>query len=74
MVKKTNHLEHVSIEEDFKIKIKRKIKMMPGEKSKDETSNFDSKDKYRIEVFRNIMDTILMAIDLRYTEKKIKTF
>ncbi|CAI6374441.1 unnamed protein product [Macrosiphum euphorbiae] len=43
---------------------------MPGEKSRDKRSNFDSKDKYFLGVFRNVMDTILMAIDLRYTEKK----
>jgi len=73
-VTKTNNLEYVVIEENFKVKIKRKIKMMPGEKSRDKRSNFDSKNIYRIEVFRNFVDTILMAIGLRYTEKKNKIF
>jgi len=75
MVTKTNHLEHVVIEEDFKVKRKRKIKMMPGEKSRDERSNFDSKNIYRIEVISKCYGYNFDGHRFKiYREKKPKHF
>lgn len=67
--KKILHLQNIEIENQSLVQRNRCVKVMPGEKSTDQLSNFDEKSKFKIQTYRVIMDKVLETIVRRFTNK-----
>ncbi|KAL4147901.1 hypothetical protein QTP88_002228 [Uroleucon formosanum] len=61
-----DHLQNLEIEVEFPLRRRKRIKIMPGEKTFNEIGNLDENSKYRVQTFRVIMDKILEAVDSRF--------
>lgn len=56
-----DHLQNVEIEVEFPLPRRKRIKIMPEEKTFDEIGNIDENSKYRFQTFRIIMDKIFRS-------------
>lgn len=70
MSEKTEDLENVFVETKLPEKRKKFVKLMSGEKARDESANLDSVTRYRVETFQNIMDNMLSSLERRFSQNK----
>jgi hypothetical protein len=69
-----DHLRNVEVVVEFPLRRRKSMKIMPGEKSIAELRNIDKNSKYRVHMFRVIIDNILEVESHSFTNNSNLSF